>query len=77
MAEKLEPVKRLKAPDGRIVYYLNGKLHNWEDAAVVHPNGKKEYWLFGFEYTKDEWLDRKRDTNGIPPAKDPRFDTRL
>ena len=77
MAEKLEPVKRLKSPDGRIVYYLNGKLHNWEDAAVVHPDGKKEYWLFGFQYTKDEWLDRKRDSNGIPPAKDPKFDTRF
>jgi len=74
---KLEPVKKLKSPDGTIMYYLNGKLHNWEDAAVIHPNGKKEYWMFGYQYTKDEFMDRKRDTNGIPPAKDPRYDTRL
>ena len=74
---KLEGVRRLKKPDGTIIYVLNGKLHNWEEPAVIHPDGKKEYWLFGFEYTKDEWLDRKRDSNGIPPAKDPRFDTRF
>lgn len=74
---KLEGVKKLKKADGTIIYYLDGKLHNWDDAAVIHPNGKKEYWLFGFQYTKDEFLDRKRDTNGIPPAKDPKYDTRL
>lgn len=77
MAEKLDPVKKLKKPDGTVVYALNGKLHNWDDPAVIHPDGKKEYWLFGFQYTKDEWLDRKRDSNGVPPAKDPKFDTRF
>jgi hypothetical protein len=74
---KLEGVKKLKKPDGTIIYYLDGKLHNWDDAAVILPNGKKEYWLFGFQYTKDEFMDRKRDVNGIPPAKDPKYDTRL
>ena len=74
---KLEPVRRLKTPDGTIMYYLDGKLHNWEEPAVVYPNGKKEYWMFGFQYTKDEFMERKRDTNGVPPAKDPKYDTRL
>jgi hypothetical protein len=74
---KLEPVKRLKTPDGTIMYYLDGKLHNWDDVAVIHPNGKKEYWLFGYRYTKDEFMDRKREVNGIPPAKDPKYDTRF
>ena len=68
-------VRRLKKPDGTIVYLLGNKLHNWEDAAVINPNGKKEYWLFGFEYSKDEFLDRKRDSNGIPPAKNPKYDS--
>lgn len=78
MAKKiLEPTKRLKKPDGTIVYIWERKLHNWDDAAVIHPDGKKEYYLFGFQYTKDEWLDRKRDVNGVPPAKDPKFETRL
>ena len=69
--------KRYKKPDGTIVWLFDGKLHNWDDAAVIHPNGKKEYWLYGFQYTKDEWTDRKRYTNGVPPAKDPKYDTRL
>lgn len=75
--QSLEPVRRLKKPDGTVVYMLNNKLHNWEDAAVIHPDGKKEYWLFGFQYTKDQFLDRKRDTNGVPPAKDPKYDSRM
>lgn len=69
--------KRYRKPDGTIVWLFDGKLHNWDEPAVVHPNGKKEYWLYGFQYTKEEWADRKRDTNGIPPAKDPKYDTRL
>ena len=77
MAQKLEPVRRLKKPDGTIVHVLNGKLHNWDDAAVIHPDGKKEWWIFGFQYTKDEFLDRKREEKGIPPAKDPKYDTRF
>ena len=77
MTQKLEPVKRLKKPDGTVVHYLNGKIHNWDDAAVIHPDGKKEWWIFGFQYTKDEFLDRKREEKGIPPAKDPKYDTRF
>jgi hypothetical protein len=73
----LEGVKKIKLKDGTIMYYLNGKPHNWEEPAIIHPNGKKEYWLFGFQYTKDEFIERKRDTNGIPPAKDPKYDTRF
>ena len=45
MAQKLEPTRRLKKPDGTIVYVWNGKLHNSDDAAVIHPDGKKEWWL--------------------------------
>jgi hypothetical protein len=70
-------VRKLKKPDGTIVYTLDGKLHNWDEPALIHPDGKKEYWLFGIQYTKDEFLDRKRDAKGIPPAKDPRYETRL
>jgi hypothetical protein len=75
MAKKLEPTRRLKKPDGTIVYVWNGKLHNADDAAVIYPNGKKEWWIFGFQYTKDEFLDRKREEKGIPPAKDSRFES--
>ena len=75
--DKLKGIRKLKKPDGTIMSTLEGKLHNWDDAAVIYPNGKKEYWLFGFQYSKDEFMDRKRDSNGIPPAKNPKYDTRL
>ena len=45
--------------------------------ATFYPDGKKEYYLFGFKYTKDEWMDRKREEKGVPPAKDPKYDTRF
>ena len=70
-------VKKMKTVDGKIIYTLDGKLHNWDEPAIIHPDGKKEYYLFGFKYTKDEFMDRKRDSNGVPPAKDPKYDTRL
>jgi len=64
--------KRLKTADGTVVHYINvdgtNKMHNWESAAYI-PGGvrsKAEYYLFGFRYSKDEFLDRKRDGIGEP-----------
>jgi hypothetical protein len=48
-----------------------------EGPAVIHPDGKTEYWIYGKKHTKDSWLEAKRDTNGIPPAKNPMFKTGL
>jgi hypothetical protein len=65
-------VKRLVTKDGTIVNYIeiNGvnKFHNWDGPAYI-PQGNKrlaEYYLFGIKYSKDEWLDRKKDANGVP-----------
>jgi hypothetical protein len=65
-------VKRLVTKDGTIVNYIenNGvnKFHNWDGPAYI-PQGNKrlaEYYLFGIKYSKDEWLDRKKDGNGVP-----------
>lgn len=76
MAQKLES-RRLRKADGTIIHTWNGKIHNHDDAAIIYPDGKKEYYLFGFKYTKDEWMDRKREEKGVPPAKDPKYDTRF
>ena len=60
--------KRIKTKDGSIVYYMDGKMHNWDGPAYI-PQGNKraaEYWLFGFQYTKEQWDDRKKDGNGQP-----------
>jgi hypothetical protein len=64
--------KRLVTKDGSIFYYLNvdgvNKMHNIDGPAYL-PQGNKrsaEYWLFGFKYSKTDWEDRKKDTNGVP-----------
>ncbi len=60
--------KRIKTEDGSIVYYLDGKMHNFDGPAYI-PQGNKrlaEYYLFGIKYTKDQWDSFKKDVNGVP-----------
>ena len=60
--------RKLKTADGTIVYYLDGKMHNFDGPAYI-PQGNKraaEYWLFGYKYTKDQWDAFKKDVNGVP-----------
>jgi hypothetical protein len=58
--------KRLKSPDGTIRYIRDGKLHNAEGPALIHPDGKEEYFINGFEHTKDEWKKSKKSGDGLP-----------
>jgi hypothetical protein len=70
--------RKLKSPDGTIVYIWDNKLHNWDGPARI-PEGdmrKREYFLYGFQYTEDEWKERKREWKGIPWYKDPRYNSR-
>ena len=71
MKESLE-TKKVKSPDGTVCYFVKidgvNKLHNWDSAAYI-PQGnlrKAEYYLFGIKYSKEEWLERKADVNGVP-----------
>ena len=64
--------QRLRTIDGTIAHYINingvNKMHNWDGAALI-PQGNKrqaEYYLFGIKYTKDQWLEFKKDVNGVP-----------
>ncbi len=60
--------KRIKTEDGSIVYYLDGKMHNFDGPAYI-PQGNKrlaEYYLFGVKYTRDQWDAFKKDVNGVP-----------
>ena len=70
--------KRLKTPEGTIAYYWDGKRHNWEGPALIPEgdNRKREYYIYGIQYSEDEWKDRKRDGKGLPWFKDPRFKER-
>ena len=61
-------VKKMKSTDGTIVYYLDGKIHNWDGPALI-PQGNKrlaEYYLFGVKHTKEQWEEKKKDVNGQP-----------
>ena len=61
-------VKKMKSTDGTIVYYLDGKIHNWDGPALI-PQGNKrlaEYYLFGIKHTKEQWEEKKKDVNGQP-----------
>jgi hypothetical protein len=70
--------RKLKSPDGTIVYVWDNKLHNWDGPARI-PEGdmkRREYFLYGFQYTEDEWKEKKRNWKGVPYYKDPRFNAR-
>jgi hypothetical protein len=64
--------RTLKTGDGTILHYSDidgvNKLHNWDGPAII-PQGNNrlaEYYIYGIKYSKEEWVDRKRDTNGLP-----------
>jgi hypothetical protein len=70
--------KRLKTPEGTIAYYWDGKLHNWEGPALIPEgdNRKREYYIYGFKHTEEEWKEARRSGKGLPWYKDPRFKAR-
>ena len=61
-------VKYVKTADGTIIYYLNGKIHNWDGPAFLPQGNTKnaEYYLFGIKHTKEQWEIKKKDVNGQP-----------
>ena len=64
----MSEVKKMRTTDGTIVYYLDGKIRNWDGPALI-PQGNKrlsEYYLFGIKHTKEQWEDKKKDVNGVP-----------
>jgi hypothetical protein len=64
----MSETKKLKTADGSIVYYLDGKMHNFDGPAYL-PQGNKraaEYYVFGIKFTKDQFDNIKKDNNGVP-----------
>ena len=77
MKKKGIETKTFNAVDGRKITMFNGKLHNWEGPAVKYPDRQKdEYWLYGFQYSKDDFKEQRRDRNGVPPGKNPQVKVR-
>jgi hypothetical protein len=64
----MSETRKLKTADGSIVYYLDGKMHNFDGPAYI-PQGNKraaEYYVFGIKFTKDQFDNIKKDNNGVP-----------
>jgi hypothetical protein len=76
MEEKNQAVRTIKTPDGDLIKTFNGKFHCMDGPAIVRANGKKEYFINGFEYSEKDYKLALRDQKGVPPMKDPRFKTR-
>jgi hypothetical protein len=66
MSNKKTDIKRIKSPDGIIRCIKDGKLHNADGPAVIYPDGKEEYHLNGFQYSKDEYKKHKKEGEGLP-----------
>ena len=64
--------KRIKTSDKTVIYYSDiegvNKLHNWDGPAYIPQGNLKlsEYYIYGIKYSKIDWIDRKRDSNGLP-----------
>lgn len=80
MSNKDYKTRTLTTPEGTTITYFDNKLHSWDGPALKHPKETKqkpEYYLYGFQYTKDEWVEARRDRNGVPPDKNPQVKSRF
>lgn len=66
MENKYESSKKVKKPDGTVMYLFDNKLHNWDEAALIHPNGKKEYYINNIQYSLKDWKKLRKNRTGLP-----------
>lgn len=71
MADTSIKTRKLKKADGTVAITWDGKLHSWDEPALVHPDGKKEYYIHGIKYTLDGWKEARRNREGLPWFKNP------
>jgi hypothetical protein len=72
--------RSITTPDGITISFFNNKLHNWNGPAIKYKDGSKrkaEYYLYGIQKTKDDWLEFRRDRSGVPPDKNPQVQSRF
>jgi hypothetical protein len=72
--------RTLTTPEGATIIYFDGKLHSWDEPALKYPKETKlkpEYYLYGIQYTKEEWIEARRDRHGVPPDKNPQVTSRF
>jgi len=66
--KKYESSKKYTKPDGTVMHLWDSKLHNWEGPALIPQgeNKKREYYLYGIQYSEKEWKERKKQLVGLP-----------
>ena len=72
--------RTIKTPDGLKITFFDNKFHNWDGPAIRYPSymkQKPEYYLYGFKKTRDEWMELRKDRNGVPPDKNPQVQSRF
>ena len=65
--------KILKKADGTIAHVWDNKLHNWDGPALI-PGGnmkKREYYLYGIQYSEAGHKEAIRNQTGLPWYKKP------
>ena len=73
--EKIKEKKVIKN-DGTIAYIFEGKIHSWEGPALIFPKEMKkkdEYYIYGIQYTKEQWEDFRKNREGLPYYKQSSF----
>jgi len=63
--------KKLKSPDGTIVYHLDGKMHSTEGPAFIPEgdNKRREYYINGIKYSEQDWKAYIKGGDGLPYYK--------
>lgn len=66
--EEYPKSRKIKTADGTIMHLWGKSLHSWEGPALIPKNNKKleEYYVYGIKYTKDKWLEAKKEQAGLP-----------
>lgn len=79
MAKKTMYRRLINPENGTRIVTFEGKLHNWEGPALIpaEGKGKPEYYLYGIQYTKEEWKAAIYDHTGLPWYKNPGSTTRF
>ena len=68
------PVPRvIKTEDGTIMRIWDGKLHSWDEPALIPQGAKRlrEYYLYGIKYSESEFKEVVRNRTGLPWYKQP------
>ena len=59
---------------------LREDIINWNGPALKYPSSykqKAEYYLYGIQRTRDEWMELRKDRSGVAPDKNPQVQSRF